>query len=94
MKLADTTSGAVIHYTTDGTAPTVKSPTYSQPVQLSATATIQAIAVASVHNNSAIAAGTYFLVQSQTITFPTIPDPDVSLRPAYLECDSELRSPR
>ena len=73
VKLADTTSGAVIHYTTDGTAPTVKSPTYSQPVQLSATATIQAIAVASVHNNSAIAAGTYFLVQSQTITFPTIP---------------------
>jgi hypothetical protein len=50
---------------------------YTVPFQVSATSTVQAIAVASGYSNSAIAAGTYFLSQgqnqSQTITFPAIP---------------------
>ncbi len=80
VTLSDTTSGAIIYYTTNGTTPTVESPVYSQPFQVSATTTVQAIAVASGYNNSAIAAGTYFLSQShsqgqnqnQTVTFPAI----------------------
>ncbi|MFZ1132322.1 MAG: Ig-like domain repeat protein [Terriglobales bacterium] len=76
ITLSDTTAGAVIHYTTDGSAPSIGSPVYSGPVAVSATASIQAIAVASGYSNSAIAAGTYFAGRnlSQTITFPTIPN--------------------
>jgi len=81
ITLSDTTAGAVIYYTTNGTAPTVESPVYGGPFQVSATTTIQAIAVATGDNNSAIAAGTYFSSagqsqgqgQNQTVTFPTIP---------------------
>jgi len=80
LSLSDTTPEAVIYYTTNGTAPTVESPVYSVPIQVSATTTVQAIAVASAYNNSAIAAGTYFLNQShgqgqdqnQVVTFPAI----------------------
>ena len=76
ITLSDTTAGAVIHYTTDGSAPSIGSPVYSGPVAVTATASIQAIAVASGYSNSAIAAGTYFAGRnlSQTITFPTIPN--------------------
>jgi hypothetical protein len=81
VTLSDTSAGAVIYYTTNGTAPTVESPVYGGPFQVSATTTIQAIAVAPGDNNSAIAAGTYFSSasqsqgqgQNQTVTFPTIP---------------------
>jgi hypothetical protein len=80
ITLSDATSGAVIYYTTNGIQPTVESPVYNEPFQISATTTVQAIAVASGYNNSAIAAGTYFLNQShgqgqgqsQTVTFPAI----------------------
>ena len=43
------TSGAVIHYTTDGTTPTASSPTYSSAISLSTngTYTVKAIAVSS-----------------------------------------------
>ena len=80
VTLSDTTVGTLIHYTTNGTAPTVQSPAYTGPFQISTTTTIQAIAVAPGYNNSAIAAGTYFpgqnqsqgQGQNQTVTFPTI----------------------
>ncbi len=38
-------SGATIHYTTDGTTPTSSSTTYSEPITLSDTTTVKAIAV-------------------------------------------------
>ena len=38
------TAAAVIHYTTDGSEPTAASQTYTQPLQLSATATVKAVA--------------------------------------------------
>jgi len=60
VTLADTTPGAAIYYTTNGVTPTVNSTKYSTPIAVSASTTIQAIAVASNYNNSAIAAGTYF----------------------------------
>jgi hypothetical protein len=80
VTLSDTTSGATIYYTTNGATPTVESPVYNGPFQVSATTTVQAMAVASGYNNSAIAPGTYFLSQShnqgqnenQTVTFPAI----------------------
>jgi hypothetical protein len=47
VQLADSDASAVIHVTTDGTAPTATSPTYSTPIALSVAGpiTIQAIAI-------------------------------------------------
>jgi hypothetical protein len=77
--LSDTTAGAVIHYTTNGVTPTTNSPVYTSgtPIPVSATTTIQAIAVASGYNNSAIAAGTYFLESG----LPALPSPSFSPTP-------------
>lgn len=64
------TSGAVIHYTTDGTTPTASSPTYSSAISLSTngTYTIKAIAVsAGGTKTSGVATATY------TINIPTRP---------------------
>ena len=61
VTLADTTPGAVIYYTTNGTAPTLSSAQYSPgtPVSISSTTTLEAIAVASGYSNSAASGGTY-----------------------------------
>ncbi len=59
VTLSDGTSGAVIHYTTNGTTPTTSSTTYSGAIAVSATTTIKAIAAAPGFNNSAVASGTY-----------------------------------
>ena len=61
VTLADTTPGAVIYYTTNGTAPTLNSAKYNPgtPVSISSTTTLEAIAVASGYSNSAVSGGIY-----------------------------------
>jgi hypothetical protein len=61
VTLSDTTPGAVIYYTTNGSIPTTSSSVFSasKPIQVSATTTIEAIAVATGYNNSALASGVY-----------------------------------
>jgi hypothetical protein len=59
ITLADTTSGAVIHYTTNKTTPTASSAKYTGAIKVSATTTIEAIAVASGYANSPVATATY-----------------------------------
>jgi hypothetical protein len=72
VMLADSTPGAVIHYTTDGTTPTMNSAVYSEPLQVSATTTIQALAAAPGYSTSAIAGGTYTVSTSTvTVTAPS-----------------------
>ena len=58
VTLSDTTNGAVIHCTTNGSTPTSSSPVCTT-VNVTTTTTIEAIAVASGYNNSAVAVGTY-----------------------------------
>jgi hypothetical protein len=53
---------ASIHYTTDGTAPTASSTLYSGVINLSASASIQAIATAPGYRSSAIASSAYTIV--------------------------------
>jgi hypothetical protein len=69
VTLSDTTSGATIYYTTNGTAPTTSSAQYSGPITVSATETLQAIAVATGDTNSGVASAPY------TITAPGVGSP-------------------
>jgi hypothetical protein len=69
ITISDTQAGAAIYYTTDGTPPSAKSLRYAQPIAVKTTSTIQAIAVASGYNNSAVAGGTYTIGTPPTINF-------------------------
>ena len=59
VAISDSTSGATIYYTTDGTAPTTASNEYSAPIPVAATTTIEALAVANGYTNSSVASATY-----------------------------------
>ena len=64
VRLSDTTTGASIYYTTDGSTPTTASTLYaaSAPIAVSSTTTITAIAVATGYSTSTVATGTYSLL--------------------------------
>lgn len=59
VTISESTPGATVYYTTDGSIPTTNSPVYTAPLQLTATTTINAMGVASGYSNSNIAAATY-----------------------------------
>ena len=59
IKIADATPGAIIYYTTNGTAPTTASNKYTAAISVAATETIEAIAVAAGYTNSAVASAKY-----------------------------------
>jgi len=73
VTIATTISGATIHFTTDGSAPTAASATYTAPIPLSVTTTLKAIATKEGMANSGIASATYTFdtVQAPTFTPPT-----------------------
>lgn len=62
------TSGAAIHYTTDGTTPTSASPTYSSPIAVNADVTIKAIAVKADMTDSSVATASYVVVLPKVAT--------------------------
>jgi polygalacturonase len=76
ITLSDSTPGAAIYYTTNGTAPTTSSARYTSPLQVSATTTVEAMAAASGYANSGVTSATY------TITAPSGAAVDVSLAAA------------
>jgi N-acetylneuraminic acid mutarotase len=59
VSIGDSTTGAIIYYTLDGTTPTTKSPLYAGPISVSTTETIQAIATGKGYAQSAVATATY-----------------------------------
>lgn len=54
VELTSDTQGAVIHYTTDGSAPTASSPAYSGPIKIYSTTKLRAIAVSANCSGSTI----------------------------------------
>ena len=76
VKLTDATAGAVIYYTTDGTPPTTNSPIYSTPIQVNATTSINAIAVAPSYAPSAAVGGTYFIGASSSVSLSSAANVD------------------
>ena len=77
VSLADTTTGAVIHYTVDGSTPTANSAAFTPgtPIAVNATTTINAIAVASGYSSSAVATGTYTIDLPAAATPTFLPAP-------------------
>ena len=59
VTISTTTEDATIHYTIDGTEPTTSSSVYSEPITITETTTIKAIAVKEGMTNSTVATATY-----------------------------------
>jgi len=70
VTLSCATTGASMHYTTNGNTPTASSTTYSGAISISSTTTLKAIAVKSGMNNSGIFSATY-TINNPTTTPPT-----------------------
>ena len=75
VSLADSTSGAAIYYTTDGSTPTTFSNAYTGPITVSSTEKLQAIAIAPGDTNSAIASALFTI----DIAVPATATPTFSL---------------
>jgi hypothetical protein len=67
VTISDSSAGATIYYTTNGTTPTTSSSVYSAAIPVSATTTIQAIAAGGSFSQSSPASATY-TIQSSAAT--------------------------
>ena len=70
VTLTDTTLGAAIYYTTDGSTPTTSSNLYGGAITVSSTETLKAIAVASGYSNSTVARATYTIAAAVPVFSP------------------------
>lgn len=75
VSLADTTTGATIYYTIDGSTPTASSTPYTGPITVDKTETLQAIAVAYGFSSSPVGMASF------TINLPQAATPVFSLTP-------------
>ncbi|HLY42386.1 MAG TPA: chitobiase/beta-hexosaminidase C-terminal domain-containing protein [Terracidiphilus sp.] len=87
VAISDSTAGASIYYTTNGSAPTTSSTLYSSPIAVSSNMTIEAMAVASGYNPSAVGSATY------TVKLPAASTPQFSPAPgSYMTAQSVVLS--
>jgi sugar lactone lactonase YvrE len=71
VTIADSSMGAAIYYTTDGTVPSTSSAIYSGPMVISANETLKAIALAPGYLVSPVAEGAYTVAASPALTRAT-----------------------
>jgi sugar lactone lactonase YvrE len=71
LTLTDTTPGAAIHYTTNGTTPTAASTLYAGPITIASTETVQAVAIATGYALSPIASKAYVYSALPPATAPS-----------------------
>jgi hypothetical protein len=62
VTLACATTGATIHYTTDGSLPTLSSPIFIVPLNITAPTTVEAFAVVPGLNNSSLSIANYVII--------------------------------
>jgi uncharacterized repeat protein (TIGR03803 family) len=81
VKIADATANTTIYYTTNGDTPTTSSTQYTQPITVSQSLTLKAIAVTTGNAQSAVAAASYTInepvaatpvITPATGTYPTV----------------------
>jgi hypothetical protein len=74
VTISDTTAGATIYYTTDGTTPTSSSLLYTSAIPVNSAATVQAMATASGHTASSVVSANYkFRTPAGSYTLTVIP---------------------
>jgi hypothetical protein len=74
VTISDTTAGATIYYTTDGTAPTASSLVYTSAISVNSATTVQAMATATNHAASTVASANYkFRTPAGSYTLTVIP---------------------
>jgi outer membrane protein OmpA-like peptidoglycan-associated protein len=86
VALYTTTPGAVIRYTTDGSAPTTASPVYTGPIPVTGTTTVTAIAMAEGIPHSDVSSATYTILPPP----PPPPPPRVVVTPEKLEIKEKV----
>ena len=69
VTLSDSTAGASIYYTTDGTTPTTSSTKYTAAINVASTTTIKAIAAAAGFSQSAVATASYTINLPSNINY-------------------------
>jgi hypothetical protein len=87
VAITDSTAGATIYYTTDGSTPTTSSPVFSTAFTVTTPTTVQALATASGYSQSAVATASYkFQTPSGTFTISVTPTavPTNSSKPLQL----------
>jgi len=86
VSISDATSGATIHYTTDGSTPTVSSAVYSGALTFTQTTTLKAMAAASGMTNSVVASATYTIRFTLTVSKVDLGSGTVTSSPAGINC--------
>jgi sugar lactone lactonase YvrE len=70
VSVTSTTSGAAIYYTTDGSTPTAASTLYTGAVVVSASETLQAVAIGTGNVASSVTTGSYVITPATPTPFP------------------------
>lgn len=80
VTLTDKTKGTVIYFTISGTTPTPSSTKYTNPIEVSSTETIKAIAEAAGYLKSAVASATYTIEVPAAAPRPTPTGPEAQTK--------------